>query len=123
MVGAARQHDDAAALGPGLFDDLLPLGADLGHVAVVLGVGSVGRGLHLALFNARKVLGQNAGHLAHKVLGAMDAHVIVDKGGALQLGAVARDHLGVIGHHRAVVMVLAQALIQIVGEAGVEDGV
>ena len=40
-----------------------------------------------------------------------------------QLGAVALQHLGVIGHHRAVVVVVAQVLVQVVAHAGVEDGV
>ena len=48
VVGPACQHDDPAALRPGLVDDPLPLLADEGHVVGVLGVGRVGGLLHLA---------------------------------------------------------------------------
>ena len=70
-----------------------------------------------------KYLARRLWHLADKVLGAVDAHIVVDELRALQLGAVACQHLGVIGHHRAVIVVVAQSFVQVVGHAGVEDGI
>ena len=52
------------------------LDPDLGHVGLVLGVGSIGSGLHFLLGNAAEVFGQAfLCHLADKVLGAVDAHI------------------------------------------------
>ena len=109
MVGAASQHDDALALTACLINDLAALDPDLGHVGLVLGVGSIGSGLHFLLGNAAEVFGQDfLCHLADKVLGAVDAHIVIDKLLALQLGAVACQNFRVIGHHRAVIVVVAQ---------------
>ncbi len=122
MIGPPRQHDDPLALAAGLGDDLAAPGADLGHVAGVFGVGRVRRLLDLPLGDAAEVPGQDLfGHLAHKVLGAVDADVVTDKLLALQLRAVAQQHLGVIGDHRAVVVVVPQALVDVVGQAGVKS--
>ena len=124
MVGTACQHDDALALTARLIDDLAALYSDLCHVCFVLRVGSIGCGLHFPLGDAAKVLGQHLFcHFVHKVLGAMDAHIIIDELFALQLRAVAGQNLRVVGHHRAVIVVIAQAFVHIVGQAGVEDGV
>ena len=53
----------------------------------------------------------------------MRAHKIIDKRLALQLGAVCGQHLGVIGHHRAVIVVVAQALVKVIAHAGVKNSV
>ena len=124
MVGAASQHDDALALTARLVDDLAALYPDLSHVRLVLRVSGIGCGLHLPLRDAAKVLGQHLlCHFVHKVLGAVDAHIIIDELFALQFRAVSCQNLRVVGHHRAVIVVIAQALVHIVGQAGVEDGV
>ena len=124
MIGAACQHDDALALTARLVDDLTALYPDLCHVRFVLRVGGIGCCLHLPLGDAAKVLGQHLlCHLVHKILGTVDAHIIIDELFAFQLRAVACQDLRVVGHHRAIIMVVAQALVHIVGQAGVEDGV
>ena len=124
MVGAACQHNNALTLTARLVNDLTALYPDLCHVRFVLRVGSIGCGLHLPLGDAAKVLGQHLlCHLVHKILGTVDAHIIIDELFAFQLRAVACQNLRVVGHHRAVIMVVAQALVHIVGQAGVEDGV
>ena len=124
MIGAACQHNNALALTARLVDDLAALYPDLSHVCLVLRVGSIGCCLHLPLGDAAKVLGQHLlCHLVHKVLGTVDAHIIIDELFAFQLRAVACQNLRVVGHHRAVIVVVAQSLVHIVGQAGVEDGV
>ena len=124
MVRAACQHDDALALTAGFIDDLAALHADLCHVGLVFRIGGIRCGLHLFFRDAAKVLGQDVlCHLVHKVLRAVDAHIVIDELGALQLRAVACQNLGVVGHHRAVIVVVAQSLVHIVGQAGVENSV
>ena len=53
----------------------------------------------------------------------VDAHIVIDKLLALQLGAVACQNFRVIGHHRAVIVVVAQTLVNVVSQTGVEDGI
>ena len=62
--------------------------------------------------------------LLRKILGPVDAHIVIDELRVLQAApAVAGQHLRIIGHHRAVVVVLAQTLVDVIGHAGVENGV
>ena len=53
----------------------------------------------------------------------MEAHVVINEFRALDLRAVPGDDLRIIGHHGAVVMVIPQALVNVVSHTGVEDGV
>lgn len=57
----------------------------------------------------------------HKVLRPVDAHIITDELFAFQLRTVAAEHLRIIGHHRTVIVVIPQTLVQVIGQAGVED--
>ena len=108
----------------GFVDDLAALDPDLCHMGLVLGVGGVGSLLHLLLGDAAEILGQDLlRHLMDEVLRTVDADVVVDELLALQLGAVSGQHLGVVGHDGAVVVVVAQPLVDVVGQAGVEDGI
>ena len=105
-------------------DDLAALDPDLGHVGLVLGISGVCCGLHFLLGDAAEVAREDLfGHLADEVLRAVDAHVIVDELFAFQLRAVAGQNLRIVRDHRAVVVVIAQPLVEVVGQAGVEDGV
>ena len=123
MIGPARQHNDAAALRPGLFDDALALFPNQGHVVGVLGIGRVSGLLHLVLRDVREEAAQDIMDLLREVLGPVEAHIVVDELDILDFRAVSGNDLRVVGHHRAVVVVLAQALVDVVGHAGVEDGV
>ncbi|CAN3959282.1 Streptogramin A acetyltransferase, partial [Dysosmobacter welbionis] len=89
VIGPACQHDDPAALCPGLVDDPFPLLADEGHVVGVLGVGGVGCLLHLALGDVREVAAQDGEDLFGEVLGPVEAHIVIDELGLLDLWAVA----------------------------------
>ena len=120
MVGAARQHDNVAALLAGGGDDLRTLVPQLLHVAVVLVIGGIDGGMHILFVQAGEVLVQRLGKLAVKVLAALQVEVIVDQPGPGQLGAVALQHLGVVGDHRAIIVVVAQVFVQVVAHAGVE---
>ena len=93
-------------------------------MGLVLGVGGICGRLHFFLGDAAEILGQHLFcHFMYEVLRAMNADVIVNELLALQLRAVAREDLRVIGDHRAVVVVIAQTLVEVIGQAGVEDGV
>ena len=124
MVGASGQHYDAPALTAGLINDLAALDPDLCHVGFILSVGSVGSLLHFLLGDAAEILGQHVlRHLVDEILRTVDADVVVDELLAFQLGAVAGEDFGIVGHDGAVVVVVAQTLVDVVGQAGVEDGV
>ena len=123
VVGPAGEHDHRQVLLLGQGQVLLALLVDALHVGVVLLIGGVGSGFHFLLRDGAEVLGQDVGHLAGEVLAPVEAHIVVDKLHVLQGGDVGVQHLGIIGHHRAVVMVVPQVLIQVVAHAGVEDGV
>ena len=56
MIGAARQHNDALALGARTRDDLGALGAHLGHVALILGIGGVDGLRHGPVVKAGEIL-------------------------------------------------------------------
>ena len=51
----------------------------------------------------------------------VNAHVVVDEIQPLQGRRVGGDYLRVVGHYRAVVMVVAHFFVEIVGHAGVEN--
>ena len=123
VVGAARQHNDAAAFPAGLRNDLGALVAQLLHVAGVLVVGRINGFVHGLPVQPREIMVQRLLEFLVEILAALEIEVIVDELRRLQLGAVALEHLGIVGHDGAVIMVVAQVLVQVVAHAGVEDRV
>ena len=91
-------------------------------VGVVGGVGRLGRRRGLPLGDGELLL-HELGDALVKVLVPPQAHIGVQELGLLQGGHVGGQQLGVVGHHRAVVVVVADALVVVVGHAGVPDGV
>ena len=107
---------------PGVADVLhagLPHVVDIG---VVGRVGRLGRRRGLPPGNAEMLL-HELGDALFKVLVPPQAHVGVEEFGLLEQGNVGGQQLRVVGHHRAVVVVVADALVVVVGHAGVPDGV
>ncbi len=123
MVGPPGQHQDGPSLGAGLGQHRLATLAHPCQVGVILGVGPGNGGPGLGGGDVRPVFLQNFGELFAKIRRAVDADIVVNKALSSQLGAACRNHLGVIGHHRAVVAVVALALVDIIAHAGVENGV
>ena len=123
MVGAASQHNDVAAFPAGGGDDLGALVPQLLHVAVVLVIRGVDGLMHGLFVKAGEVFIQRLGELFVKVLAALEIEVVVDQPGLGQLGAVALEHLGVVGDDRTVIVVVAEMLVEVVAHAGVEHGV
>ena len=123
VVGAARQHNDAAAFPAGLRNDLGALVAQLLHVAGVLVVGRINGFVHGLPVQPREIMVQRLLEFLVEILAALEVEVIIDELRRLQLGAVALEHLGIVGHDGAVIMVVAQVLVQVVAHAGVEDRV
>ena len=60
---------------------------------------------------------------ALEILGAVKAKVGVEEPGLFQVGYVGGQQFGVVSYHRAVVVVVADALVEVIGHTGVEDGV
>ena len=106
MIGAACQHDDGLALGPGFVDDLLPL---LPHLVEIMMV-SLAACLHglpyLLHRNAGEIFGQDLLHLLREILFAVQAHIIGDQCDIFGGGQVAGNDLWIIGDDRAVVVVI-----------------
>ena len=123
VIGPAGQYNHRQVLLFGQGQIFLTLFVNTRHVGVIFLIRRVGSGLYLFFRNGGKVPGQNVGHLPGEVLAPVQAHIVVDKLGVLQGGDVGVQHLRVIGHHRAVVVVVPQVLVQVVAHAGVEDGV
>ena len=48
--------------------------------------------------------------------------IILNKGDSVQIGHIGPDDLGIISHDGAVVMVVPQPLVKVVGHAGIKDG-
>ena len=90
---------------------------------VIFGVGRLHRRLDLPMGDGAELPLHHGGDLLFKVVGPVDTHVVVNELGVFQAVAVACQHLRVIGHHRAVVVILAQTLVDVVGHAGVENGI
>lgn len=113
MVGAARQHNDAAAFPAGLRNDFGALVAQLPHVAGVLVVGRINGFVHGLPVQPREIVVQRLLEFLVEILAALEVEVIVDELRRLQFGAVALEHLGIVGHDGAVIMVVAQVLVQL----------
>ena len=121
VVGTAAQNDDRQLLAPCLGDHLVALPVDAAHVRAVLVIRSFGRFLHLVEGNSLKVAGKDLMELHREIVPAVNAHIIVDKGQPIERRHVCGDHFRVIGHNRAVVMVVPQLFIEVVGHAGIEN--
>ena len=111
MVGTPRQHDDMLALPARLGDDVRALFAHKLHVLFVLRIGGIDSILHRSALNAGEMLCQRLRELFGEILAPRQIEVVIDQLGFSQLGAVARQHLGIIGDHRAVVVIVAQMLV------------
>ena len=122
VVGPAADHQNGAALLPGLGDVLPGSVPQVVLVGVVGGVGGLDGGGGLLLGDLELVAEPLAGPLL-EVLGAVEAEVGVQIPGLLQVRDVGGQQLRVVGHHGAVVIVVADPLVEVVGHTGVEDGV
>lgn len=60
---------------------------------------------------------------ALEIFGAVKAKVGVEEPGLFQVGYVGGQQFGVVSYHRAVVVVVADTLVKVIGHTGVEDGV
>ena len=122
VVGTARQHDNGQALGPRLINVLLARAVNVLLIAVI---GLVCRpdGVSGLPPGHAEGVGKPLGADALVVLGTVQAGIGVEEPGFLQVGHIRRQQLGVIGHHRAVVVVVRRFFVKIVGHAGVENGV
>ena len=123
VIGTADQNHDAAPLAAGLRDHLLAFSAHVRHVGIICGIGRVARMANLFGRNVGEMFLQNGCELFGERPAVVNAHIIVDKIDFAHRGHIRGDDLGIIGNHRAVVVVVAQLLVQVIAHAGVEDGV
>ena len=123
MVGSACHDQDLPSLSPGLVDDLLALGADVLLVGLIGCVGRIRRRSGLGLGDT-ELIQEVVGRPLGKVLWPMQA----EEGGQiahallLQLRHVGPQQFGIVGYHRAVVVVVPGMLVEVVGHAGIKDG-
>ena len=122
VVGTAGDHQDLTAALPGEVDILRALLLDQVPEAVVGFVG-LADGLDGLPLGHAELVGQELGALFLKILRAVDAQVGVEVLALGQGGDVHRQQVGVVGDDGAVIMVVCQVLVEVVGHAGVEDGV
>ena len=81
------------------------------------------RGLDLLVGDVTEGLMQTFVRPVEEIPRPVQANVVVNEADVLELGAVAAEDLGVVGDDRAVVVVVAEVLVEVVGHAGVEYGV
>ena len=122
VVGAAADHDDGHTVGPGVGDVFLAGLADVGQVGLIGGVSGLHGRLHFLPGDAELFLHHLYGPLL-EVLAPPQAHVGVQEAGLLQHGHIGGQQLGIVGHHGAVVVVVPDALVVVIGHTGIPDGV
>ena len=123
MIGPPGQYQDPFPFGPRPAYDLRPALAQREHVLLVLGIGRIRRALDLLPCDVREVPAEDLRHVAHKIHRAVDADVVGNEGLAREFRAVGRNDLGVIGYDGAVEVIVAQMLVDVVGETGIKDRV
>ena len=109
MIGPSRQHDNGFMFLSGLLDDGISPGPHLGKIAVVFLLSGFQCFLHLFQGDTGEVFLQNGGHFMGEIFWPVQADVIGDEHHIGRQGHIAADHFRVIGHHRAVVAVVARA--------------
>ena len=122
VIGAAGYHQNGTVLCPGLGDVCLGGLPQVVLISLVSCVCRLGRGGGLPLGDLKLVEKPLAG-LPLEIPGAVQAEVRVQVADLFQSRDVGGQQLRVVGHHRAVVVVVADALVEIIGHTGVEDGV
>ena len=122
VIGAAAHHDDVQAVLPGVIDILLARGPHIPDVGLILLVSIADSGGGFLLGNVELVL-QNLFNALSKVLPPPQTHVGVEEAGGLEAGHIGGQQLGVVGHHRAVIVVVTDALVVVVGHTGIPNGV
>ena len=91
---------------PGLTDDLGPTGPHPGEVIVVFLLPGFPCFLHLFPGDVGEVLLQDRGHFVSEIFWTVQADVIGDEHHIGRQGHIAAYHFRVIGHHRAVIVVI-----------------
>ena len=123
VVGTPRQDHDPLAVLPGPGHSLLPLLPDSQHMGLIGGKSGLHGLFDLFSRNAREDRGETGVELLGELPGLVDVQEGGQEAGLLQVVHIAAEKLRVVGHHGAVVVVVAPALVHVVGKAGVEDGV
>ena len=123
VVGPPRQDHDPLAVLPGPGHRRLPLPPHLQHVGFIGGKGVVHRLADLLFGDAGKDGVQAGRQLPGQLLLVIDIQEGIQEIRPGQIVHIAAEQLRVVGHHRAVVVVVALPLVHVVGQAGVEDGV
>lgn len=123
MVRTAAQHDNRLAQAFCFFNGTLTLLVHLCKMPVIFLIGDLRGLLNLVQADAEKILVQNLVHFNGEVALSMNTHIVVGKGFLPELLCVGRKHLGIICDRRAVVMVVAQPLVQTIRHTGIKGGV
>ena len=122
VVGAAGYHHDGQVPLSGIGNVFLRRLAQIGMKGVIGSVGGLDGGGSLVLGDVEFLHKVSLCPLL-EIVGAMEPKVGVEEPSVLELGQVGGDQVGVVGHHRTVVVVVADALVKVIAHAGVEDGI
>ena len=121
MIRAPAEDNNRFLFSLCLLDHPVALRPDSGQVGLIFAISRFCRSFYLFFINILKILAENFRHLFGEVFPPVNADIIMDKGQFLQYGRVGGNNLWVVGYHRTVVMIVAQALIKIIGHAGVKN--
>ncbi len=77
--------------------------------------------MHFGERDVREALRRIGRHFARKIMFAVDADIVVNKIAVVKAAHIGADYFRVIGHDRAVVMVVAEMFVKVIRHAGVEN--
>ena len=123
VIGPPGKNDHGKVLFLGKGQKLPALLADPLHVCLVFPIGRIGSRFDLLLRNGREIFCQDLLHFSGEIFPSVQAHIVVNKFRFAQGLDIGVQYLGIIGHHRAVIVVIALVLIEIIAHAGVKNGV
>ena len=120
VVGAAGEHDYRKSAPSRLGDVFFALGAHLGEEFVALGVCRLAGKSDLFWVETVEIFRQDSIYVLREVLRTVYSDVVLDEFYVSEPRHIRTNDLGVVGHDRTVVVVVAETLVEVVGHAGVE---
>ena len=120
MIRAAAQHQNTAALEAGFLDHPLP-GGNNAAVPFFIGlISQIHSKTHFGKVDAH-LLAEIARTAVLEIFGPVQTHIRRQKSRLFQSRDIGSQQLRVIGHHGAVVVVIADAFVKIIGHAGIKN--
>ena len=121
MVRSAREHKDFLALLFSLGNNLVALFLNFIPEQLLLGVSLLRGYPNLVEREVGEVERKPLKRLCREVLGTVDTEILLDEVDLFDILHIIFDNLGIIRDNRAVVVVITEIFVEIVGKTGVED--